>query len=313
MAVLPAGWLEHSRDTAGDVGTSISETSELEREGLADVVAAAGKRAGEALRVIEEVGKTMDRDMAGRVERIRYRLYDAEAKLQRRLATGRARQWRVCVLLTESMCALPWLDVLRAAIDGGADCVQVREKTLGAADLARRAEQIVEIARPAGVSVIVNDRADVATAVGADGVHLGRKDLSIPDTRRLFGRALLIGASTRALPEAAEAIAAGADYCGVGTMYRTPTKDARPTGPAYLQAYLEKYQKTPHLAIGGITPDNLDRLIEAGAQGVAVASCVCKAPKPGAVVRTLLEALESSPAAVRHAEVGARESDEVAE
>ncbi|MHC4826721.1 MAG: thiamine phosphate synthase, partial [Planctomycetota bacterium] len=97
LAGLAPGWLEANRDTAGDVGTAIEAPAESERGGLADVAVAAGKRLGEALRVIEEVGKTIDPGLARDVEAIRYRFYDVEGALHLRLGGARARQWRVCV------------------------------------------------------------------------------------------------------------------------------------------------------------------------------------------------------------------------
>ncbi len=119
LATLPEGWLEANRDTAGDVGTTISGSGETERTGLADVATAAGKRLGEALRVIEETAKTVSPPMAQQVEAIRYRVYAVESRLLGRLGTGLGRQWRVCVVLTESLCSRPWEDVVRAAIDTG--------------------------------------------------------------------------------------------------------------------------------------------------------------------------------------------------
>jgi thiamine-phosphate pyrophosphorylase len=224
LAGLPPGWLEANRDTAGDVGTSIETQAESARGGLPDVAVAAGKRLGEALRVIEEVGKTVDPGLAREVEAIRYRFYDVESALHLRLGGARARQWRVCVLLTESLCRRPWPEVLAAVVDAGTDCLQVREKQMTAADLVRRARQVIEVARPAGVTVIVNDRLDVAQAAGADGVHLGQQDLAVADARRAVGRSLLIGASTHDLDEARIAVEAGADYCGVGQMFTTMTR-----------------------------------------------------------------------------------------
>ena len=294
LAGLPAGWLEANRDTAGDVGTSIETPGELDRAGLSEVAVAAGKRLGEALRVIEEVGKTIDPDLARQVEAIRYRFYDVEGALHLRLGSARARQWRVCVLLTESLCRRPWPEVLAAVVEAGADCVQVREKQMAAADLVRRARQVIEVARPAGVSVIVNDRVDVAQAADADGVHLGREDLAVADARRAVGGSLLVGASTHDPDEARAAVEAGADYCGVGMMFPTTTRPgATPAGPPYLRAFLEHFPATPHLAIGGITPDNIGLLIDAGVRGVAVSSAVCGAEGPGEVVRALRDALAS--------------------
>ena len=298
MARLPEGWLEVNRDSAGDVGASVTVAGEHERAGLADIVSAAGKRLGEALRVIEETAKMVEPALARDVEAIRYRLYDTESALHRRLGSGRARQWRVCVLLTESLCLRPWREVLAAVIDSGADCVQVREKDMNAADLLHRVEAVVQVARPAGVTVVVNDRVDVAIAAAADGAHMGQRDLPLRDARRLAGRTLLLGASTHSLAEARGAVESGADYCGVGTMFVTGTKSqAAPTGPAFLEAFVRRYPDVPHLAIGGITPGNVDRLVDAGAQGVAVSRAVCADEHPGRVVTTLRDALQGAGAA----------------
>jgi thiamine-phosphate pyrophosphorylase len=295
---LPAGWIEANRDTPGDVGTTIKAADESQRLGLADVVIAAGKRLSEALRAMEEAGKTFDPAFAATVEALRYRAYDIEHRLQFRMGTGRARQWRVCVLLTESLCVRPWENVLRAIIEAGVDCIQVREKTMDGGALTQRVERVIEIARPRGCSVIVNDRADVALAAGADGVHLGEHDLTIRDVRRIAGRTLLIGASTHDLDEARAAIEAGADYCGVGAMFATSLKPERePSGAAYLRAFVDRYPDVPHLAIGGVTAENVGSLVAEGCRGVAVSSTVCGADDPGAVVAALNEAIDAGRAA----------------
>jgi len=302
---LPAGWIEANRDTPGDVGTAIHTTHELTRAGLIDVATAAAKRLTEALRVIEETAKTLpnmephpaearadDRPPAGTVESLRYRAYAVETELTLRLGTGRARQWRLCVLLTESLCRRPWREVLDAVIAGGADCIQLREKDMEGGELADRARAAIERARPAGVSVIINDRVDVALATGADGVHLGTRDLSVHDARRIAGRSLLIGASTHDMTEADRAVHSGAEYCGVGAMFSTSLKPTRrPAGPDFLHAFVERYPDMPHLAIGGITPENISHLAAAGARGVAVSSCVCAAEDPADVVSRLVAAM----------------------
>jgi len=292
LACLAQGWLEVNRDAAGDVGTGVTADGEHERAGLIAVATAAGKRLGEALRVIEETAKTFDSALSVRIEALRYRAYDAERALLAKLAGGRARQWRVCLLLTERLCTRPWGDVLSLAIEGGVDCVQVREKQMQGGELRRRVDQVIAIARPAGVSVIVNDRIDVALAAAADGVHLGTGDLSLPDARRLAGRTLLLGASTHGLDEASAAVAAGADYCGVGTMFETATKPrTATTGRGVLDDFVRAYPRMPHLAIGGITPRNIGQLVEAGAQGVAVSRAICAAEHPDRVAGALRDAL----------------------
>lgn len=294
-----------SRDTPGDVGTRVGTKAEGRRAGLREVATAAGKRAGEALRVIEEcakalgtrAGDTSETALAepaahGRFEALRYRVYDAEKRLGLALAGARAPQWRLCVILTESLCATPWLDVARAAIDGGADCLQLREKSLSDRDLLARAAALVGAAR-GRAAVIVNDRPDIALLAGADGVHLGQGDLRVGHVRAIAGERLLVGVSASNIDEARGALRDGADYCGVGAMFDTATKRKESiAGLGLMRAYAEHDPALPpHLAIGGVTPSNVASVAAAGARGVAVCSCVCAAERPGGVVRALLGAM----------------------
>jgi thiamine-phosphate pyrophosphorylase len=303
-----------SRDTPDDVGTTITTSAELHRNNLEHVAIAAVKRLTEALRSIEEVlkvssvrilyvaGSDFTSSSPSQVaEAVRYRAYDLERRLVLALSGAAAPQWSLCVLLTEGLCLAPWLDVARAALDGGADCLQLREKALDSAELLRRARALVDLTRRHGrAQVIINDRADIALLAGADGVHLGQTDLSVDDVRRLCigQRRLLVGVSTHDLAEARAAADAGADYAGVGAMFSTGTKPREVSGPAYLRAYLADPQasRLPHLAIGGITPANIAQLAQTGARGVAVSSVVCGAPDPGAIVAQLREALRAGDA-----------------
>lgn len=288
-ALATLGDLPASRDTPGDVGTTMSTAAETRRGSIAEVAAAAGKRLSEALRALEEYGKLIDADAAGRLEQLRYRGYDLEQRLGLALEHTRCRQWRLCVLLSEALCPRgDWQAVAAAAIEGGADCLQLREKTLDAGPLLRRARALVKLARPRGVSVIVNDRPDVALAAEADGVHLGQSDLPCREVRQLAGGRLLIGVSTSNLDEARQAIAEGASYCGVGPMFATTTKHKdRIAGPAYMRAFVDELPGVPHLAIGGITAKNAGPVVAAGACGLAVSSAVCGADDPKTAARAL--------------------------
>ncbi len=276
--------LEANRDTPGDVGTTIKTPAEQSRDSVADVVIAAGKRLSEALRAIEEYGKTLGDSLgaagfAARIERLRYAGYDIEQRLNLAMSGGRARQWRLCVLLTESLCTHhPWRDVLRMALDAGADCIQLREKNLDSGWLLERACEVVEMVAkarrqetgdrrqgtevrgqrsevisqelespassplspfPSSPTVIINDRPDIALLSGADGVHVGQTDLPCTELRKLVGRQLIVGVSTANLQQADRARREGADYCGVGPMFPTTTKHKDViVGPAYLQQYL---------------------------------------------------------------------------
>jgi len=295
-AALPAGndpalW----RDTPGDVGTDVSVPAEMDRSSLHAVATAAAKRLTEALRCLEEYGKlSMPAPFAQTIESLRYRAYDLEQRLLARLGSGRRQQWRLCVILTESLCSKrTWEQVAAASLAGGADCLQLREKDLADGPLLERAQRLVEIRGRARASVIINDRPDIALLSGADGVHLGAGDLPVESARQLGGGQLLVGASTHDLNEAKRAVSAGCDYCGVGTIFPTTTKRRPASGAAYLQAFLEAFPRVPHLAIGGINRQTAADVVRAGARGLAVSSAVCAAENPEIVVRDLLNAMES--------------------
>lgn len=206
-------------------------------------------------------------------------------------------QWRVCVLLTERLCVRPWREVLLAALRGGADCIQVREKELRGTALVGRTKEVLALARPFGACVVVNDDADAALEAGADGVHVGQGDRSPEEVRRMAGDALWIGVSTHSVAEAEAAVAANADVCGVGAMFPTGTKPGiEPSGVTYLREYLHRFGTGPravaHLAIGGITPQNIAALAAAGCRGVAVSGVVCGAADPAQVVAALRSVLD---------------------
>ncbi|MGP1345830.1 MAG: thiamine phosphate synthase [Phycisphaerales bacterium] len=292
------------RDTPGDVGTAHTTPGESTRHSVREVVIAAGKRLGEALRSLEEFSKVLaptDPGIAQRLEELRYHAYDLEMKLVAAMGTGRATQWTLCVIITEELCTHHnWLTVAQLAIMGGADCLQLREKHADGGDLLARARLLVRLAEEEStdhkISVVINDRPDIALLAGADGVHLGQADLAVSSVRKLIGFDLLVGVSTSNLIQAKWALQAGADYCGVGPMFPTSTKQKDTIAtPAYLAKYL-KFKPTlpPHLAIGGITKDTIKEVVAAGARGVAVSSAVCSAKDPMAVCEALRSAIDPS-------------------
>ncbi len=286
--------LQLNRNTPEDVGTEIATSAEAARASTADVVIAAGKRLGEAMRVLEEYGKTLDTDFAAYIQKLRYRGYDLEQRLNRALGSGLARQWPVCVIFSEKLCgSRGWYEVAEAILDAKPDCIQLREKELDDAELLRRATKFVQAAGME-TTVIINDRPDIALLSGAHGVHVGQTDSPCAEVRKIVGRELIIGVSTSTLTEAKQALRDGADYCGVGPMFPTTTKHKDTiVGPDYLREYLA-WSKLPHLAIGGITPSNIDQLVQLGVKGVAVSSAVCGADEPDQVIHRLREAMQST-------------------
>lgn len=284
------------RDTPGDVGTQLSTEREHDRASIDDVVVAAGKRLGEALRSLEEYTKTIDADAAGQLRQLRYRGYDLEKQFALRLRRNVAPQWKLCLLLTADLCPDGnWHRVAEAALAGGCDCVQLREKALTDRELLARAEELRRIIADRA-ALIINDRADIAALAGADGVHLGRGDLSIVQVRRLVGGRLHVGVSAHDIDELDAAARAGADYVGLGAMFTSALKpDRTPAGPAFLSAAIERHPGLPHLAIGGITPESLGELTRHGCRGVAVSTAICRAADPRAVAARIVEQLASAP------------------
>ncbi|MBH05307.1 MAG: thiamine phosphate synthase [Phycisphaeraceae bacterium] len=306
VVLAPLDMLCANRNTNEDVGTEVSTKSESTRESTGHVVLAAGKRLSEAFRVLEEYGKLLPpsaSNIAPSIEKLRYQGYELEQRLARLMvtpiphfgSTGHSvgmGQWRLCLLLTEALCTYhPWQHVMEEAIRSGVDCIQLREKNFNDRQLFKRAQEIIKWSRPHAVSVIVNDRPDIALVCGADGVHLGQNDLDITEVRKIAGRQLIVGLSTSDLKQAEDAQISGADYCGVGPMFPTSTKYKKMiVGPDYLYQY-RQWDKLPHLAIGGINPRNIGRLVRAGVRGIAVSSCVCAARDPGLVVKELLNVM----------------------
>lgn len=285
-----------SRDTSGDVGTGITTDTEASRQSIASVITAAGKRLSEALRSVEEYLKTTDRANAAAVEQIRYRAYDIERAILLTLSPGRKRMADVSVyvLVTESLCRRPWLEVVERAIDGGCECVQLREKQLEAGELLRRARDLVELCRARQVISIINDRPDVALAAGADGVHVGQGDLPARVVRQIVGPELIVGVSTKRLEQAQAAVLDGADYIGVGPIFPSTTKpqDQLP-GVAYAQAAAQQVS-VPVVAISGITAANAGELARVGVRAVAVSSAVISADDPAEAVRSIRATLRQS-------------------
>ncbi|WP_434075036.1 thiamine phosphate synthase [Moorella naiadis (nom. illeg.)] len=200
-------------------------------------------------------------------------------------------QWDLYVIITTKLGGgRPTLELVQAALAGGATAIQLREKDLPAREQVELGLAIRELTRAAGATFIINDRLDVAQAVAADGLHIGQEDLPAPVARKLLGPDKILGVSTGTVAEARQAEADGADYLGVGSIYATGSKgDAgEPIGPAGLRAIKEAV-KIPVVGIGGINASNAAAVIAAGAAGVAVISAVISAPDVAAAARRLRE------------------------
>jgi thiamine-phosphate pyrophosphorylase len=193
------------------------------------------------------------------------------------------------------------VDVVRAAIRGGVDVVQLREKGATARDrydLGGELRALTDGARAgdggAGVPLIVNDRVDIATAIGADGVHLGDEDLPVPAAREVLGPDATIGRSVSTVAGARAAVEGGADYLGVGAVFRTDSKDVDDDEAEIGLGVVREVAAAvdvPIVGIGGITAGNAADVVAAGADGVAVVSAIAGADDPAAAARALADAV----------------------
>jgi thiamine-phosphate pyrophosphorylase len=183
-------------------------------------------------------------------------------------------------------------DLVHTALDAGVRCFQLRMKTAETGRLYETATVLCPLVRAGGGTFIVNDRCDVAAAVGADGVHLGQDDLSLAEARAILGSGKLIGISTHNLAQAVEAQAGGADYIGYGPVFPTATKENPDpvVGVAGVREVRAKV-RIPIVAIGGITAKNAADVRAAGADGIAVVSAVLAASDPQAAMAELLKAI----------------------
>lgn len=186
----------------------------------------------------------------------------------------------------------PLAETMRAAILGGAGIVQLRDKEATSARLYREALSLRWLTKGLGVSLIVNDRLDIVLAVDADGIHLGQDDLPVSVARRLLGKDKIIGASVHTFEQAKEAVEAGADYLGVGSIYPTKTKDVEKVVGVSLIQEIKKAFDVPVIAIGGINPQNVEEVIRAGADGVAAISGLLGAENIEQRAKEIVERIE---------------------
>ena len=170
--------------------------------------------------------------------------------------------------------------MVKRAILGGASVIQLRDKETPDTKLVKIAKTLLKITRANRVPLIINDRVQVAKRSKADGVHLGQEDASFKEARRLLGKSAIIGRSTHNQAQAVLAVKEGFDYIGVGPVFKTPTKPNYGPVGLKLVRFASKNIKIPFVAIGGIDERNIDKVVKAGAQSVAVVRAVMASLDP---------------------------------
>lgn len=300
------------RDVEADTGTQITTANEQRRSNLKDIVTANCRRMQEAVRSLEEFGKLIDSSFSQSCKQLRYQTYQAEQMMESRLSlvetetdfdtapnaasvktksvkTNRSKlrrlqllnESKLYVLLTEKFCQQPWKQTAEAVLAAGADVLQLREKQLAKEQLRQRAAWLQDLCLEHDALFIVNDSAELAKQVGADGLHVGQTDLSVANARTVLNSDQLLGLSTHNLSQLQQAQSPDVDYVGVGPMFTTRTKSFEEySGPAFA-AEAAKHSTVPCFAIGGIENDNLPQLFDAGVRRIAVCNTVLGSASPG--------------------------------
>ncbi|MBD2439494.1 thiamine phosphate synthase [Nostoc sp. FACHB-110] len=277
-----------ARDTVGDSGTDLSHPQEEQRSGITSLLQANFCRVQEALRVLEEYGKLYSSNMGKAFKQMRYRVYTLESNLM-----GYQRHqllWRSHLYLVTSP-SDTLLGTVESALKGGLTLVQYRDKNTDDTVRLEQATKLRQLCHAYGALFIMNDRVDLALAVDADGVHLGQQDMPIALARQLLGPQRIIGRSTTNAEEMQKAISEGADYIGVGPVYETPTKLGKAAAGLEYVRYAAQNSPIPWFAIGGIDANNINDVIDAGAERVAVVRSLMQAEQPTLVTQYLMSQL----------------------
>ena len=187
------------------------------------------------------------------------------------------------------------LEIVKAAVQGGVTCVQLREKDCSTLNFIEQAFTIKDLLKARDVPLIINDRVDVALAIEADGVHLGQTDMPLDIAKKIIGDSMILGISAESLEDAIEAEKGGADYLGVSPIYATPTKTdtAPPLGLEGLRA-IRAAVRLPLVGIGGLNRDNSAAVIENGGDGVAVVSAIVAAGDPAAAAAEIKQIIDEA-------------------
>jgi thiamine-phosphate pyrophosphorylase len=300
-----------ARNTPDDPATSLSHANEVNRPDVQSVLRANMGRLQEALRVLEEYGKVVDRNFAEAMKQMRYQVYTLESQLlayeitsetnniSENIGELRRQKLRSASLYLVTMPVDNIVSVVESALQGGVQIVQYRQKEGEDATRFAIAQQLCDICHQYEALFLVNDRVDIAIAVGADGIHVGQTDLPVSVVRQILdangGNAskYIIGQSTTNPQELEIALNNQVDYVGVGPVHATPTKPNKAaSGYEYVQ-YAAENINIPWFAIGGIDEHNLGAAIAAGAERVAVVRALMKAEHPDLIAQQMRSLLSS--------------------
>ena len=290
------------RDVLRDVGVSTTVAKTPPRTEIKHVVAANAARASQSIRSLEECSRLVVPAVTAAFEQLRYRIYTLEkAAMTIIISENRLAGISLCVLLDVDRPKIEFKMLVGQLLAAGVNMIQLRDKKANTSLLCERTKTITQQARQYAEStagkrciVLVNDRADVAVAANADGVHLGETDLPVNLARKVCGHEFIIGRTAHSIDEAKQAVLDGADYLGVGPCYPSNTKQFKEFATDTFLRDVSEEIRLPVFAIGGITSDNLDRLVRLGVKRVAIASSITDAADPGKESRLICSLLSAT-------------------
>jgi thiamine-phosphate pyrophosphorylase len=296
IAQLDPTQLITARDSLADVGAGTMVDNQLQRKDLRDCFTAGCKRLTESLRTLSEMTQTINPEVAQTIEKLRFSAYTLEKNIVLFAdAAEKFKSVRLYVIISNALSA-DVFSLTRQCIAGGVDCIQLRAKNIDDDKLFALASEFVKLCKDAGVLCIINDRVDIAVAAGADGVHLGQEDLPVEQVRKLQLAPLIIGKSTHSIEQLRAACEELPTYVSLGPVFATGTKPGvAPVGLDYVKQAVKELADTGigHVAIGGITLDNIEEVLKAGAKTIAVCSAVTEASDPKSVCRALKKKITS--------------------
>ncbi|MCL2709661.1 MAG: thiamine phosphate synthase [Planctomycetaceae bacterium] len=311
-----------ARNTEHDVGTEITADGEYQRPSVGDLLSANFSRLQESLRSLEEFSKMFDPLIAQQFEQLRYQGYTLHKDVGLHLAgtpptsfftqRHKGTEQNLCAsvppcetnLQNAQLYALvntfsdesTFAQFVTAIIAGGVDIIQLRDKQADDRTLLARSRIVKECiaASERDVLFIMNDRPDLAVLAGADGVHVGQDELPVALVRQIVGNTMLIGVSTHSIDQARQAVSDGADYIGAGPVFESATKEfSQLSGLEYLREVAAEIS-LPAFAIGGITEDRLDEVLQTGVRRIAVSSALLMPDDPEGVAEAMRTAIRAA-------------------
>lgn len=284
ISQIDTGKLLVNRDTSSDVGAARQIKGQISRNDLKDCLTASCKRLTEALRVLTETLASYEKNLSQQFEKLRFQAYGLEKEIVLFADTNvRFSKVEFYVIITNCLHD-DIINLTNQCIQGGADCIQLRAKEMPDDKLLATSKEIVRLCKDANVISVINDRIDIAIAAKADGVHLGQNDLPVTEARKLALSPMIIGVSTHNLIQLKEAVTELPTYVALGPVFSTSTKtDAEPVvGLEYIKSAIPllKDSGLGYVAIGGINPDNVEDVLKAGANIVAVCSSITASKDP---------------------------------